>query len=57
MARVDNLPRPAITPLRLFLVVVFLVATAGCLVYLFGVPLRMLYWGGEQLLEVSSCWR
>lgn len=46
MARVDQLPKGAVTPLRLVLVLVFLLSLSGFLLYFFAVPLRMLYWGG-----------
>lgn len=46
MARIDA-PRSAVTPLRLALVLVFLLACCGGLFYLFGMPLRMMYWGRE----------
>lgn len=47
MARVDQLPKGAVTPLRLVLVLIFLLSLTGFVLYFFAVPLRMLYWGGE----------
>lgn len=48
MARVDvPFDRRAITPLRLCLILLFLLSATGLLVYLVGKPLMMTYWGRE----------
>lgn len=47
MARVDSVPKGAITPVRLVLILVFLICFTGTVVYFFAVPIRMIWWGGE----------
>lgn len=54
MAKVDELQllqlrKGRVTPLRLACVIIFLLATFGCLTYFFALqPMRQLYWGGER---------
>lgn len=52
MARLDQLPKGTMTPLRLVLILIFLLSLTGFVVYFFAVPLRMLYWGGTVPLCV-----
>ena len=55
MARVDQpFPIKAISPLRLLAIFVFLLSVTGGLVYLFAMPVRQLYWGGERSPEAAG---
>ena len=47
MARLNQPQSSPVSPLRLLAIMVFLISISGGLVYLFAMPLKQVYWGGE----------
>ena len=54
MARLNQAPPNPVSPLRLLAIMVFLISISGGLVYLFAMPLKQVYWGGERLGGAKS---
>jgi hypothetical protein len=48
MARLNQPQSSPVSPLRLLAIMVFLISISGGLVYLFAMPLKQVYWGGER---------